>query len=146
MCTQWSTPFLSCFACRLPEFDKGWLTKLLLSGQICSSRRKALRMARDRNLRPVISDSRLLVGILDVRHPMDIYVYICIYGAWCTYVYGTNSMRLLIPLSSANPGSRTVGYMCWNSWSTLEEHILSSALFPTAVSNTSSVFTTVTAF
>jgi len=60
--------------------------------------------------------------------------YICI--AWCIYIYGTNSMRLLIPLSSANQGSRTVRCICWNSWSTVEEHILSPALFPTAVSNT----------
>ena len=44
-------------------------------------------------------------------------------------------MRLLIPLSSANQGSRTVGCMGWSSWSTVE-HILSPVLFPTAVSNT----------
>ena len=68
------------------------------------------------------------------RAPSHGYIYIYIYIV--RGVYGTNSMRLLIPLSSANQGSRTVVCMCWSSWSTVEEHILSLALFPTAVSNT----------
>ena len=67
----------------------GWLAKSLPSGQILRCSQEGCAYVERSEVLPVISDSRLLIRILDVRHPMDIYIYMYIVRGVYTYMVRT---------------------------------------------------------